>query len=300
MFQRAEFTLAQWQCFVAAAETGSISAAAGELHMSQSALSSAIQRLEKQLGTALFIRHHARGITLSSAGEQLLDKARNLLRDAAELADAGRNLRHGVNGELRIGCFVTLAPFYVPPVLTGLRERHPELRVDVLESDGAGLAAALRSARCDIALGYGLEVPEDIRFRHLLSVRPYALVATRHPAAGSDSASLRELARTPMVLLDLPETGRFILGMLEHAGVPIPEIVRTTNFETMRGLVASTGGFAILNQRTRPAEGSRAVHITDAEPVSIGMLYAGGVPANRRMAAFTEQCRKVAGELRSG
>ncbi len=301
MRPRPRFTLAQVQYFVAAAEAGNISAAAARLHTSQSGMSTAIQRLERDLGCDLFIRNPARGITLTPGGHQLLQRARELLRQAAELQQAGEDMQVGLAGPLRAGFFVTLAPFYVPQILPRLRAAHPGMTVEVLEGDGATLQAALRSGSCDIALTYGLAIGEDMTFERVAHIRPYALVSAQHPVAGRRSAMLQELVTAPLVMLDLAETSRFTLGMLQRVGVEPPEILRTTNFETMRGLVAAGSGFAILNQRPRfPAsqEGEvRAVAITDAVEITIGLLSVAGVRPNRRMQVFTEECRAAAAAL---
>src|SRR4051812_1926059 len=157
---RPRFTLAQLQYFVAAAETGNISAAAAALHTSQSGMSTAIQRLERDLGCTLFIRHRARGITLTPSGHQLLEKARDLLRDAGDLQELGQDLQSGTAGSLTAGFFVTLAPVYVPRILPRLRAAYPELTVQVLEADGVRLHQALRTGACDLALTYGLDIAE--------------------------------------------------------------------------------------------------------------------------------------------
>lgn len=298
------FTLAQLQYFVAAAETGSITVAAQRLHASQSAMSSAIQRLERELGCDLFIRHHARGITLTPSGRHLADKARVLLRQAAEFEEASHELQQGMSGELHAGFFVTLAPFYVPRVLPRLRTEHPDLTVHVVEADGIGLHEALRTGACEIAFTYGIDVGDDMSFQAVAHLRPYALVSAQHPVVGRSTASLRELARTPMVMLDLPETSHSMLGMLHRADVTPPEIVRTTSFETMRGLVAAGGGFTILTQRPHlPAAHEGQVHevaIADVEPVAIGTLRIAGLRPNQRTRAFTEECRAAAAALTGG
>jgi DNA-binding transcriptional LysR family regulator len=292
------FTLVQLQYFVEAAETGSITVAAERLHASQSTLSSAIQRLERELGCPLFVRHQSRGVRLTPGGRALLGRARDLLDRAAELAEAGRALQDEPEGTLRAGFFVTLAPFYLPEVLTRLQRSHPRIELDVLEADGSGLHAALRSGRSEVALTYGLDIGDDMRFRSLVEVPPYALVSARHPLAGREVATLSELAQRPMVMLDLPETSRFMLGMLKRAGARPTRILRTTNVETMRGLVAAGDGFAILNQRPQvvsPRPGAAfAVTIPGAEPIGIGILHVAGTPLHRRSTAFVEACRGAA------
>jgi len=301
---RPRFTLVQLQYFVEAAETGSITVAAERVHASQSTLSSAIQRLEHELGCPLFVRHQSRGVSLTPGGREVLARARDLLDRAAELAEVGRVLQDEPEGTLRAGFFVTLAPFYLPEVLNRLQRSHPRIELDVLEADGSGLHAALRSGQCEVALTYGLDIADDMRFRVIAEVRPYALVSARHPLAGREVATLSELAQRPMVMLDLPETSRFMLGMLKRAGARPTRILRTTNFETMRGLVAAGDGFAILNQRPQvvsPRPGAAfAVTITDAEPVGIGILHLAGTPLHRRSTAFVEACRGAADAIIGG
>jgi DNA-binding transcriptional LysR family regulator len=301
MTLRPRFTLAQLQYFTAAAETGNISAAAARLHTSQSGMSTAIQRLERDLGCELFLRHHARGISLTASGRELLRHAQDLLRRAGELQELGQNLQTETTGPLHAGFFVTLAPFYVSHVLPRLRAAHPGMTVHVLEADGAALHEALRSGECDIALTYGLEIGEDMSFEPVARARPYAFVSSQHPVAGRPTATLRELAAGPMVILDLPELSRYMHGMFEQAGVPLPEIIRTTSFETMRALVAAGDGFAIVNRLPHllraPESGILTVGIDGAGEVRTGLLRVAALRPNRRMQAFAEECRAAATAL---
>ncbi|MEO8328444.1 MAG: LysR family transcriptional regulator, partial [Candidatus Nanopelagicales bacterium] len=76
----ARFTLRQLEYFVAVAEAGTITAAAEQIHLSQSAMSTALADLERVFGVQLLVRHHSRGVTLTPSGEDLLVTARELLR----------------------------------------------------------------------------------------------------------------------------------------------------------------------------------------------------------------------------
>ncbi|HEY2314430.1 MAG TPA: LysR family transcriptional regulator, partial [Streptosporangiaceae bacterium] len=79
------YTLRQLEYFVAVAETGSVSRAAARVHLSQSAMSTAIADLERLLSVQLVMRHHAKGITLTAAGSELLHEARRLLSQSEDL-----------------------------------------------------------------------------------------------------------------------------------------------------------------------------------------------------------------------
>jgi len=95
------YTLRQLEYFVAVAETGTVTAAAAKVHLSQSAMSTALADLERLLAVQLVLRHHARGITLTAAGSRLLVEARQLLRQADELQSLATHLGGEVTGRLR-------------------------------------------------------------------------------------------------------------------------------------------------------------------------------------------------------
>jgi DNA-binding transcriptional LysR family regulator len=298
---RAAFSLVQLEYFVATAEVGTISEAADRMHTTQSALSSAIIRLERHLGCQLFVRHHAKGVTLTSAGRQLLADARSVLRQAEDLVGDSRRLQEGIGGTLEVGCFVTLVPFLIPPVLRSLRELHPDLSVRVHEADTAPLFSDLREGICELALSYDIGLTEDLEFDPIVELRPYALVPVDDPLADEGSASIAELAKRPLVLLDLPEPGDFVRNLLRDVLPGIPDIVRTTSFEGMRALVAGGMGFTILNQRVATSttyDGGevRSLEITDDIPtIRVGVVTVRNLRQTRRAQTFIDRCRVLFG-----
>jgi DNA-binding transcriptional LysR family regulator len=125
--------------FVAAAQSGSTTAAANELSVSQPSISVAVRELEALFGEDLFARGPGTKMSLTRFGTRKLDEARRLLKAAAafEADDGGDPTR----GEVQIGVFSTIAPVYLPLVLRIARERYPHLAVRFVEGD---LAADLR------------------------------------------------------------------------------------------------------------------------------------------------------------
>ena len=99
------YSLRQLEYFSATAEKKSIAKAAKSLNISQPSVSKAITNLEAQFTTQLFIRHHARGVSLTPAGERLLVDARGLLRYAGELQQHALSSSEGALGELELACF---------------------------------------------------------------------------------------------------------------------------------------------------------------------------------------------------
>jgi hypothetical protein len=96
--------------FVAAADAGSVTAAAGEVRVSQPSISAAIAQLEADLGVQLFVRHHARGLSMTAAGERFLAHARGLLAHAREVEQFAGSMGDAQSGEVSAACFITLRP----------------------------------------------------------------------------------------------------------------------------------------------------------------------------------------------
>jgi LysR family transcriptional regulator, hydrogen peroxide-inducible genes activator len=136
-------------------------------------------------------------VRLTGAGNQVVERARRLLAEAADLVEAVRAGRAPLTGELRLGAIPTIAPFLLPRALPALRKRFPHLRLYLREDRTARLLENLQGGDLDaalIALPYdtaGLEVRELFEDEfHLVARRDHPLVS---------------LARVPMQRLDLSE-----------------------------------------------------------------------------------------------
>ncbi|MHA3724831.1 LysR family transcriptional regulator [Leucobacter sp. HY1910] len=275
MTQRFAITLTQLGYFAECAKTLNMTAASLNLHVAQSAVSTAISHLEKSLGAALFIRQHSKGLILTKAGESLLRDTHRifgLLTDAIEDIRADQDQ---VRGSITIACFNTLAPFMQPQLLGALQREHPELTVDILEGDYEECLAALRGGRAEIAIMYNLTSAEGITHQVLGHVRPHVILPADHPLAARTELALAELSGDPFVLLDLPDSNDYFLGMLRQHGITPNIKYRTSSYETVRSLVATGLGFSILNQRpqiNQTYSGNRTaiVEISDQVP-SLGV-----------------------------
>jgi DNA-binding transcriptional LysR family regulator len=152
MPERLDFSLTQLSYFVTSAEMGNISDAAQSLHASQSAVSMAIRRLERQLETQLFLRHRTKGVSLTPSGRVLLAEAKSLLRQAHQLRVRSREWNGALNGVLDVACLPSIAPFVIPTVVSKLKMLHPGLTVNVHEDTVDRLLALLRDSTCELAV----------------------------------------------------------------------------------------------------------------------------------------------------
>lgn len=299
MTRRPEITLAQLRYFVAAAEHLSMTAAASEHFVAQSAVSSAIAQLEAKVGTQLFIRQRAKGLVLTPAGRQLLGDVRSILTSLDAAVAAARDLDGEVRGAVHIGFFITIAPFVLPEVLSRAKERFPQLAVDVAEVDAQTATEELRAGRVELAVGYDFSVGQDLVCEVIDETPPYVLLPADHPLARRRRIGLRELSKEKLILLDLPHSRDYFLDLLGSVGLE-PEIRhRTPSFETVRAMVARGHGFSILNQRpahTLAYDGGAlaTVQIDDPlRPLPIVITTLKGSRQSARAQAIAEVVRDV-------
>ncbi|MBO0981347.1 LysR substrate-binding domain-containing protein [Microbacterium sp. SD291] len=244
---RPDMTLVQLRYFLAAATKRSMTEASIDLHVAQSAVSTAIAQLERGLGVQLFVRQRSRGLALTDAGEQLLLDARSLLAQVDEITDTVRGKHYDVRGTLRLACFVTLAPFVLPRLISRVRELHPNLRIEIIEADVDGTTDLLLSGSVEAAIAYDFGRAHDLTFDRLYTSAPHVLLAHDHPLAGRPHLGLADLAGEDLVLLDTPHSREYFLGMHEAAGVE-PRIRYTSrSYETIRSLVGRGEGYSVLN-----------------------------------------------------
>src|SRR6478609_1031412 len=118
--------------FVTVADEGQITRAAHNLHIAQPALSQAISQLESELGIELLIRH-ARGVSLTLAGEIFLPKARAALAADAEAALTAQSLARAADERLDIGYAGAPPAIKMPELFTGLQRTYPNAEVSFRE-----------------------------------------------------------------------------------------------------------------------------------------------------------------------
>ncbi|RCG15673.1 LysR family transcriptional regulator [Streptomyces diacarni] len=296
------FTLVQLRYFLVAAEHGSMTEASAKLHIAQSAVSAAIDNLERDLQVQLFIRRRGRGLTLTPTGERLRQQARDLLGRAREVEREAQGDGETLSGPVALGCFVTLAPSYLPPLFSECTRRYPGIEIDVVEGETDQLVHALEAGRIDFALTYGLGLTAEpaLRSETIARAPAYVIVSTDHPLAGQGSVELAELSTEPLVLLDLPHSRDYFRSLVAATGTAPDVRYRTQSYETVRSLVARGLGFSVLNQRpaTSQTYGGGEVaelELRDGSPaLEVKIASVDGVTQSPRARAVMTLLREIA------
>lgn len=292
------YTLRQLEYFEEAAQCQSIAAASQKLNVSQPSISSAIRKLEEQLGVDLLVRHHAHGVSLTRAGARFLKESRKFLRLGRELQWEANTPTSGMSCNLAIGCFATLAPVFMPKLIAQFTRLHPSVVITLEEGTQADLVRLLYSGDIEIALLYDLKLPEDIVVQHLARFAPQALLPATHPLAQNSTVSLLQLSEEPLILLDIPPSYEYFTGLFRNAGLRPKIRYSSHSLETVRGMVGQGLGNSVLVTRPqidRTYDGEQVVvkPLSDAVVASaVALAHLEQVRPTRIALQFEEFCKK--------
>lgn len=272
------FTLRQIECFLAVAESGSISRAAARLNASDSAVSDAVSAMERALGAALFRRRRSRGATLTSDGAAILPSVRRILTEGAELAASVGRGSQSIVGPVRIGCVGTLAGMLLPRLLIAVAERYPGIQLEYRIGDLTTLLSAAESGGLDLVVTFDIGVPPEYERVVLAETEAMLVVPAKHRLAGQERVSLTEVAEESMVLLDIVSSRTHTLELMSARGITPRIRHRTADYEFCRALVGRGLGYTLLMRRsvsTETWDGERVVYLPiDPPPRSVEVLIA--------------------------
>ena len=241
------FSLRQCAYFRAVAEHGGIAQAARVLNLSQPSVAQAIDKLEDGLGLRLFHRHHARGVSLTLQGRAFLTHVIALERHAGQVEREAVALASQTAGQIRLGCFHTLAPFFAAGLVRAHLDVFPDVRVFPRELSLGALAAALHDGDLDIALTYDQGASLDgLAVTRLRTFRPTVVVAAGHRLAGAPTIRLRDLAGEPYVMFEGPGSRDYFEDLLAKHGLAPPIAYSSTSLEAVRSAVGHGFGFTLL------------------------------------------------------
>jgi LysR family hydrogen peroxide-inducible transcriptional activator len=233
---------------VAVADHRHFGRAAESCYVSQPTLSAQIKKLENHLGVEL-IERNPRHIMLTPAGEQIVERARWMLRESDAIRDIARRTRDPESGSLRLGVFPTLGPYLLPHVVGAVRRRFPRLELLLVEDKTEDVLARLRDGRLDVGV-LALPVDDPGLASTTLFSEDFVLAVPRdHRLATSTTVTTSVLAGESVLLL---EDGHCLrdqaLSVCQLAGATERRGFRATSLETLRQMVAAGVGMTLLPQ----------------------------------------------------
>ncbi|GAA2284706.1 LysR family transcriptional regulator [Streptomyces ruber] len=252
----------------ALARHGSVSGAAAGLHVTTSAVSQQMAKLEREVGQRLLARN-GRGVRLTDAGRLLADHATRILSQV-ELAQADLEAQRGqVVGELRLAAFPTAMRGLFPSVLGELRAGHPALRVSSRELEPQFAINAVVRGDIDLAVvmdwyNKPLPMPEGLVRAAVLDDPVDIAMPAGHPLAGRDEADLADFADDEWVAWSEGEfCHEWLFSTLRAEGVEPLITHRAQEHQTQLALVAAGLGVCVAPRLGRDPlpEGVRTVPV---------------------------------------
>jgi LysR family transcriptional activator of glutamate synthase operon len=283
--------LRQLVYFEAVVRCGGFTRAAEDLRIAQPAVSAQVKRLESELGVALLTRN-TRRVTLTSAGELLLNRVRRILTEVdsarAELDELATLLR----GHVTIGATAVLGDFNLPAALASFHAHYPGVALTLRSGLISSLLTALDTGAVDLVVGpIHDDLPSRFSAHRLVDEQLVLITPPGHPLAHQRVVALGQLRDEPFVCLP-PESG--LHGILVAAAAaegfqPRVQFV-THNAGSVRELVSSGLGVAILAHSAAHTAGPPVTVHTLRPAIQhppIGLIHS----RDRRLSPAARTCR---------
>lgn len=233
------------ECFVAAAESGSISRAAQGLFMSPQGLGKVLRKIEGELGVILFERTQ-HGIEPTAAGRALYEKSQILLDDFKAVTACVQDGESPRLRKLRLALTYGSSTYLGPAAFDAFRAQHAEIALEIEEFPDESVDAAMRGGSSDAGIIAG---PVDALFYHatlLATIRHVAIVPDDHPLALKQSVNYRDLDGETVIMI-----GRQFrpfqnnLNRLARAGVTPQSTIETNEINKVSQFAARRAGIGI-------------------------------------------------------
>lgn len=250
-------SLEEMLAFVSVVDSGSISAAAGQLGQTASGVSRALSRLEEKLSVTL-LRRTTRRLELTAEGEVFLAQARRILASVEEAEEQMALRRQAPAGRLRIN---TASPFMlhvIVPLIGDFRARYPQIELELNSDDRI---IDLLERRTDLAIRIGALPDSGLHARPLCHSRRRVLASPGYLARHGTPSRTEDLAKHSLIGFTEPESLndwplRHALG--EHWR--ITPSLRASSGDTMLGLALAGEGLVCLSDfMTEAARASGAL-----------------------------------------
>jgi DNA-binding transcriptional LysR family regulator len=237
----------QLRAFVAIAESGTFTAGALRVHVTQAAISMQIRQLENEIGAKVFVRA-PRHVILTEAGEQLLRRARHILREHDAALDEIAELAGAERGRLRIGSASAMVlTEQLPAVLKELRKQHPAAEISVMSGTSEVLVDQILAGEVDIAF---VSLPVDVRgikTERLSEDQLVAIASPRHKLAKQRTVSAFTLAGERLILGERGgNTRRLIDQFFAQAGVTLRVAMELSRQQAIKRMVEEDMGVGIV------------------------------------------------------
>lgn len=236
----------QLRTFVSLARTGSFTATAKEVFITQSAVSHSMKALEDELSCRLLNRV-GKKTTLTLEGEHLLRHAQKIITDMGSAREALTNLGKTGETRLRVGASLSACQHLLPDVLRQFKKMHPNCRITLEPGDSPALAEAVREQRVDLALALAPHRETSLDFQPMFMDELMFIVGPQHPWVEAGGVARPEITMQNFILYSrASQTFRAVESYFQDEGILLNATMELGSIETIKELVKLGLGISVL------------------------------------------------------
>ena len=290
----AAMDISKWEVFLKVADVLNVTAAAEQLHLSQSGVSYILKCLEQETGFPLFVRHK-QGVALSAPAEELLPVIRGFLGEKEKIGQIISGINGLARGTLRIATYQSTGITWLPEILRQFKKDFPQIEIDIREGGDEAIESALSGRRVDLAFSSLRERP-DCEWIGLADDHLKAVLPTKHKYA--------DLERVPLALFEdepfISSINAYEYDMnhvlRSHRIKPRNIVCRSTEAFAVMAMVRKGLGVSLLFDRVIQAGGAYDLAIKDTGPAvshRLGIALASRERASPAAKMFIEYAEDI-------
>lgn len=232
----------------AIAHYGSLTSAAKELYVSQPTLSKCLQKVETDLGIALF-EHAGRKMIPTYAGERYIAHAEMILAQKDKMDAEMKDILHSDSGVLRVGMPPFRCAYSLEEILPVFSKKYPGVLFKLYEESSANLDKMLKRGEIDLAFFMSFRQDEELSYKVIRNDKPYIIFAKGHAlekkARKNGFVRLKDLSNQDFIIQSSSQRlGQYVLRTLAANNVTPGSIMKNTNLRASCALAASGYGVA--------------------------------------------------------
>ena len=277
------FKLRHMEVFRAVMLTGSISAAAKMLYVSQPAVSKLIGYIEGRLAYRLFERINNRLVPTAEA-QILLREVERVYQAALQVNETALSLASGAHRQLRISCSASLSTVVIPIALAQLKREAPALQIEWQTSLMGEMPNQILSKKVDLSIAALPVVHDHLHSQAFMRGRMVAVMPADHVLAQQTSLTLQQLEGHPLLLFrpDMP-FGKLLAQEIARHGLQLESLLSFTNANEAVALVKQGMGITLIDEFVAQDSGLAVVPLAEEIHFDISFVYSRFEPPSQAM-----------------
>lgn len=272
----------QIETFQSLVQTGSFTATAREMNVTQAAISYSIKNLETSLGCKLFIRS-GRNISLTAQGELLLPHCTTILQRIAVAEEEVLSFKQCGTGTLKLGGSEAACDYLLQSLLKSYQQSYPNVKIELIPADTDDLLLMLDSGRIDLAVGVHIPTKQKSPyvFYKLFDDQKQFIVSKNHPWAKKESITVDDIVLECIITATRhSKTKELITTYIDGLGKKIERVIDVFSVDIQKKMVMMDLGVGIASSWMlikEISEGNLIAHTIPDQPIE----RQWGVMANR-------------------